>query len=396
MTLTAPRNAAHVGATRLLERAWAGGALTEPRLDAAALAHRLELDEEMAPVLQILAAALSEEAQLNPIGRTMAYWQIRNILADRARALQLWRDHPEILERPIAAPVIVLGQMRSGTTRLQRLLACDPHFVGTRFFEAARPVPMPGPIDMRKLRSHAALIMLQRLNPALAAVHPSDAAQEEEQFGLLSFSLYGAQLEAQWRVPSFAAFWRERGKAEVYRDFKRLLQTIGWHRGDDPARPWLLKAPQFMEDLDAVLTIFPDARLICLDRDPAAVVGSSASLVWNQMAVQSDAADPLWIGRNWLKIIAYRQAQAERALAAHPHVQRLAVDFDATNRDWLAEMRRIYGFLGLPLSAATEQRMTRFMASPSPHKAHHYRLEDFGLTRREVEATLGRYAVAAA
>src|SRR3546814_7702400 len=80
-----------------------------------------------------------------------------------------------------------------------------------------------------------------------------------------------------------------------------LLRLTGWLRGEDPAKPWLLKTPQHMLDLPALLRVFPDARIIFTHRDPAAVVGSSCSLAWNQMCLQSDYVDPRWIGREWLR-----------------------------------------------------------------------------------------------
>ena len=46
----------------------------------------------------------------------------------RLRAQEWFRRHPEITEELIAAPIVVVGMMRSGTTLLQRLLAADPRF----------------------------------------------------------------------------------------------------------------------------------------------------------------------------------------------------------------------------------------------------------------------------
>src|SRR3546814_12537697 len=80
-----------------------------------------------------------------------------------------------------------------------------------------------------------------------------------------------------------------------------MLRLAGWMRGQDPAKPWLLKTPQQMLDLPALLRVCPDARIIFTHRDPAAVVGSSCSLAWNQMCLQSDYVDPRWIGREWLR-----------------------------------------------------------------------------------------------
>ena len=76
-----------------------------------------------------------------------------------------------------------------------------------------------------------------------------------------------------------------------------LLRLIGWARRDDDRRPWVLKTPQHMLDLPALLRVFPDARIIFTHRDPQAVVGSSCSLVRNQMVIHSDNVDAREIGR---------------------------------------------------------------------------------------------------
>ena len=389
-----PRPPLHRLLSRLLEAAWRSGALPEPRLEPEALIADAGGgdDPEIAEPLGRLLAALRGEARLNTLGRTMAYGQIRAILADRRRMRALWQRMPEILERPLAPPIVVLGQMRSGTTRLHRLLAADRRFVTTAFHEAVRPAPPArrGEAPLRSAQAGLAAALLRRLNPALPTIHPVGLGDAEEQFGLLSFSLYGAQLEAQWRVPSFAAWWRYEDKGHVYRDFRRLLQTISWFRGDDPTRPWVLKAPQFMEDLDALLAIFPDARLLCLERDPVAVVASSCSLVWNQMAVQTDAADAAWVGREWLAATARRAERAGSVLGARRDVARLDVSYDRMGADSLGEMHRIYGFLALPLDREAERSMKLYLvrSARSPHRGHRYDASDFGLTEREIRLAI--------
>ena len=99
-------------------------------------------DQEWRTPFEILLRSLREEADLNPLGLTMAHGQLVLALRARIRAASLWRDHPEILERSIRAPIVILGQMRSGTTRLQRLLACDDRLAHTRFHESLIPVPL--------------------------------------------------------------------------------------------------------------------------------------------------------------------------------------------------------------------------------------------------------------
>jgi len=338
--------------------------------------------------LEQLIASLSEEAELNELGLTFAYVQLNALLKQREQATALWQRRPEMLELPVEAPIVVLGQMRSGTTRLQRLLGCDPRLAHTRFYEVMNPVaPFP---DTRIVKSWAQLRLLGYLNPEVQAVHPTSATAVEEAFGLHSFSFCGAQLEAQWRVPGFARYWEAQDKTWVYREFRQLLQTIAWQRRE-AAKPWVLKAPQFMEDLEPLLEIFPDARLVCLHREPSDVVASSASLVWNQMKLQSNTADRHWIGAEWLHKTARRERICASVRAARPDVPQIDTEFGAMNRDWRGEMRRIYAFLELELTSAVERRMEQYLtaAEKSGFRRHSYRAEDFGLSEPIVRNAVG-------
>ena len=371
-------------ANRALGALWRRGLLPRPVLEAEAL-ERAALgkrgreafgaDQWWREPFERLVAALREEARLNPLGEAMAWGQIVMALRARIRAEALWHMHPEILERPVRAPVIVLGQMRSGTTRLQRLLACDHRFAHTRTFESLDPVPRRG----RQARARIGLAMLRRFNPKIARIHPTAPDAPEEEFGFFSFAFGSAQFEAQWRVPSFSRWWEEADPQPLYREFRALVQTNAWARGDPPDKPPILKAPQFLQDLPAVLEAFPDARFLRLRRPLEAVVPSSASLAWNQMRIQSDEADKQWIGREWL-----RKTRLREARSALPLPPCLDLDYAAMDRDWRSEMGRIYNFLGIELTGAVERRMTAYLAGARSHRGHRYTLEEFGFTRDDV------------
>lgn len=369
---------------RALEAAWRSGMLPRPELEAGALQSSalrrrapsaLGDDDGWREPFERLVRSLREEAGLNPLGRAMAHGQLVMLLRARMRAAKLWRARPELLEAEIAPPIIILGQMRSGTTRMQRLLACDTRLAHTRTYESLSPVPVPA----RKLRARFVLALLRTFNPEILRIHPTGAAEPDEEFGWLAFGFGAAQFEAQWRVPSFSRWWEEADTRSLYREFKSLVQTNAWARGDPPAKPHILKAPQFLQDLPAVLETFPGARFIRLHRPLEQVVPSSASLVWNQMRIQSDAADREWIGREWLSKTHLRERRG-----AAPLSRSIEVDYEATNRDWRGEMRRIYDFLGLELTPALERRMAAYLAGAKSHSGHRYVLADFGLAEADV------------
>lgn len=377
----------------LLEGLWQKG--LAPRPDLSRLRREAEtLSAGEAPwreALDRLLDSLAGEARLNAIGLTFAQVQLTAILSRRGRAARLWRDRPEIAAVPIAAPIVVLGQMRSGTTRIQRLLGCDPRLGATRLYEMLEPLPRR--FEPRIAKSWAQLAMLNALNPAIRAVHPSGARAIDEPLPLLTFSLYGAQLDAQWWAPGFTRWWERQDRHGVYREFAQLLRTVLWRRGTAGGEaPLVLKVPQFMEDLDALLAVFPDARLICVNREREAVVASAASLAWHQMRLQSDAADRAAIGAEWHRRTLRREAIATRVRAANPQVPQIDIGFAAMNADWRHEMRRVYAFLDLDLPPSVEACMARYLrqAETSGYRDHRYRPEDFGLNAaRQQSAAAG-------
>ena len=239
------------------------------------------------------------------------------------------------------------------------------------------------------LRGWIGLRCAHWLNPEFGVIHPTGTRQPDEEIGLHNVSIFGSAFEAQWRVPSFAAAGEAMDARPVYAEFKQLLQTIAWLRGELGERPWILKVPQLTQDLAAVLEIFPDARLVCLDRPAASLVASSASLVHSQMRVQSDSVDRHWIGREWLRKIALRQRRmaAARTGADVPQVD---VRFEAMSADALNEVHRVYRALGMVLTPEVERRMARYLAQPGHRKlaGHRYALEDFGLSAGQVEAAM--------
>ena len=346
--------------------------------------------------LAVLLESLESEARLNASGEWSAHAQFSKVLHDRLWAQMWFERHPEILERRLPHPVIVVGPMRSGTTRMHRLLSADRRFTHMRSFETISPVPRPdftfGGRDSRIRLARNIRHVARLANPRTLTIHPTGPLLPEEELGLLVNSMWGMKHEAQWYVPGYGRWCEGQDAAPAYEQMARLLKLIGWSQQASSLRPWLLKTPQHMMDLPALLKVFPDARLIFTHRDPLAVVGSAASLAWNQTIIYSDHADPDRIGREWLR---KTRLQIERMRAARddiPERRRIDVHYDAMESDWRGQMERVYDFLDLDIgpalpAMAAYQRRTATRRRPK----HEYSLAEFGLSEGQVLDELGDY-----
>jgi hypothetical protein len=380
-------------ASDFLGKAWDKGWLPPPDLDPAALwafaakSHgaRAEAAEQGGRPSEDVAdfrerffrmiAAVEAEADLNPLGKTMAWGQMSRVVKNRLALGALWRKRPELLETPLAPPIIVIGHMRSGTTRIHKLLAADPAFSHTRYCDAYHPVPAR--FGLNRLVSGVELAMLGALNPWMQSIHPMAPAAVEEELAWISAALHHSIYESQWHIPSYSAWSEARDAAPIYRELRRMLQTDAATRSLAD-KPRVMKVPAFAEDLATLLAEFPDARLVLAEREHEAVLRSAVSLAANQMAVQSDTCDLARIEARWRHKIALRETRIAAALEGwRGPVARLT--FDDLNADWEGAIRRCYGDLGLALTPAALAAMRKMMAASEGghHHAHREQLERF-------------------
>jgi hypothetical protein len=352
------------------------------------------VDESFRGPLRELLSSLEEEAQLHPLGRLLLRQSLVRALVNRLRLEDLCKRHPEIGELPVREPVFVLGLQRTGTTLLHRLLTCEPALRPLLSWEALNPAPFPGVVpnggrDPRMRLAEIAERGLRYLAPEFFAIHPVEAHAPEEDVLLLDLSFMSPTADATLSVPRYSAWLRDTDQRPSYRMFRRAIQLLLWQR---PGR-WLGKTPHHLENLDALLDVFPDAKIIQTHRDPVRVVASYASMMAHGRAVFSDRVDAHEVG-------AQLAGRAVRAVTRAMQVRERAsgksfcdVAYPDLLADPLKEIRRIYDFLGLPLAPATEASMQGWLAANPQNKrgVHRYRLEDFGLDRAQLERSFEPY-----
>jgi len=354
----------------------------------------LSFDEPLA----VMTQSLIHEANLNAFGLQTWHERLLNFLIGRLRAQDWFARHPEILDEAIAAPVVILGMARTGTTLLHRLLASDTRFYATAWWEARYPVPAPSDVtgEQRMATSKAEVAAILAANPELAAIHPWDALGADEDNHLLDHTLMSTTHEALVCIPGYHAWVAKQDMRAAYGYWKKMLQLLQWQkrrRGLPRAERWVLKTPVHLGYVDVIAAMFPGAQFIQTHRDPLSTIPSYASMVYSLWAGVSDTPDPVEAGRQSSATI---ERNLKRCLAAReqwPAGSFFDVDFRETVSDPLGLIERIYAYLRMPLTERARAGIENYMANNPREKrpAHHYTLAQFGFTEDSIKQRFRDY-----
>lgn len=310
--------------------------------------------------LEVLVRALRAESRLNAAGEYTLRELIIKLLANRLQVEDWHRRHPEISEEPIERPLITLGLPRTGSTALSFLLAEDPGTRTLRLWEAQEPCPPPSTVtgrDPRIDRAEEQARMQRQMAPRLAALVPSSPTGPEECQDLMALDFKSHYFQAFAHVPSYSAWLLDADLTPTYACERRVLQLLQW---GSPARPWRLKCPTHMLFLGHLDRAFPDARYVMTHRDPTEVMVSVANLYAEMRRMFSDDVDLASLGELNVEHWSLGMRRALEFRDAGHDGQFFDMDFRTVQRAPLEEVRRLYEWLGEPVTPEFEAGMGRW------------------------------------
>ena len=346
--------------------------------------------------LRVLLAALEREAGLSPLGRFVARNLLVQLLVTRLRAESLLREHPEILEQEVRAPIVILGLPRTGTTHLHNLMSQDPALRSLPYWESLEPIPdvldprRPPQPDPRVRRCAQGLSLVHWAMPLFPLMHEMEPEARHEEIQLLAVAFSTMLFEASYFVPSYRDWYRATDQTVAYRYLRRLLQALQWLRGP---RRWLLKSPQHLEQLGPLLRVFPDARIVQTHRDPVRVTASMCTMAAYGLRMSRARIDLRRVGRYWADRIEQMLRASVEGRPLVPAGQVRDVRFHEFMADDLATVERLYSVFGEPLAEPALAAMRAYLAGHARGRlgAIEYRLEDFGLDAAERRRALRFY-----
>lgn len=345
--------------------------------------------------LGVLTESMEKESALNFFGRFMVRQSLLGTLTNRLRIEEDFKNHPEINDIEIKRPVFIAGLQRTGTTMLQRLIASDSeNFRYLHSWEAINPavrsdLESKNGSDPRISLAEIPAKALAYIAPDFYAVHPVEVDGPEEDCVLMNFTFLSVVPEATQWVPSYSSWLDGQDQVEAYRFHKKMLQYLIWQ---NPGKRWILKTPDHMLHLDALFTVYPDAKIIQTHRDPHKTLASYCSMMCHAYGIFSDSIDAVKIGKHWTDKILNMVEKTDIMREKKPEAF-IDVYYNSLIENPLSEIKRVYKFIGASLTKNAEKNMHEWMNINPQNKfgKHNYRIDSFGMTEDDIDSMFGDY-----
>jgi hypothetical protein len=333
----------------------------------------------------LLVGELNTGAELNELGEVIAASEIVSYLSNRLRVVDWVRRNPEIENRDVRPPIVVLGQPRTGTTILFDLLAQDPANRVPLTWEVDRPWPPPDTAtyesDPRIDEVQADLANTELLIPGFLGMHDMGARLGQECVRITGAEFRSMIFSTQYRVPEYQSWLlHQADMAPAYRYHRLFLQYL---QSGHSAERWVIKSPAHLWSLGPMMREYPNALIVHTHRDPLRVVCSLASLVDLLRRLASDNVAIGSVASEWVDdiVLGLDRAVTARRDGTVPEAQAVDVFFGEFLADPMAVVHTIYDRLGIELTAVADDAMRKFLAEnpKEKHGGHNYSFADTGL-----------------
>lgn len=352
------------------------------------------------PTLKFLGRVV-REIEFQPDGLDKFRAVINRILVNKLRTQEDIKRHPEILQEDVSDPLIIIGLPRSGTTKMQRMIASAPEVQKLymwRMLNPARfPDAVPGQPDPRIAAAGLDNLTASH-HKTVHAAHAMAGASVDEEFVLFDsydpsvggFSIYTPLFFHQEWIPG-----KEReADRQGYRHVRKMLQYLQWQDGGKRGRPWILKTVMHHAHVEALLECFPKATLLHCHRDPQSAIPSNAKLLWALWSTKAKNLDKRFVGHEFLEWASTgMQRYLEVRKRLHLDDRILDAQYDRIRDDVVPIIREVYKRAGWKLTTEAEHAMLEWERNneQGKHGKHDYSLEEFGLDAGMIDRAFSEY-----
>ena len=309
--------------------------------------------------------------------------------------------YPDYEDIKIKEPVFIIGNPRSGTTFLQRLLARDtktflsmrtweifgaPSILMRRFvrniLRIGRTIGVP---ITRRIRR------MEKLWKESDAIHRLKLRSPEEDdlllihiFSTIRIWSYAAMLKEAHPYIYYDEMISSKDKKRIMDFYEGCIQRHYYYHGG-PKRHYLSKNPNFTPAIDTLLSKYPDAKFIYLIRNPLNAVPSHLSLKEREWQMLGSPLEDYACREFILEASEHWYKYPMSVLKNLPDDQKIIVKFEDLIKDAELVVKQIYDRFGFSISETFDSILNYETDRARNHQSKHtYSLDEMGLTREQI------------
>ena len=301
--------------------------------------------------------------------------------------------------RKVEKPLFILGNLRSGSTFLHRLLSRDTETFTSLTIWDIFLTPSVTQKKITKLISridtklggylHRLLYAIDRRTLGRIKIHPISFFRPEEDENIL-FHLW----DSLWvsflfpfmeEFPNYQHFDEAlslQHKHRVMAFYKSMLQRHMYATGK---KYFVAKNPAFSPKIETLLEFFPDARIIYLARNPLDMLPSTVSWINYARRVFTDPKEKYLYLDEILDFTQHWYRYPLKYLDTHPSPRHLILNYDDLIQRPEYVIRSFYEQFGYPdkpgLDDIVDQAVKETLSFNSDHV---YSYEEMGFTREQI------------
>jgi omega-hydroxy-beta-dihydromenaquinone-9 sulfotransferase len=305
---------------------------------------------------------------------------------------------PGYKSQQVEKPLFILGNFRSGSTFLHRLLSRDDNFTSLTIWD----IYLAPSVTQKKITQaisrldyrlggylHRFLYAFDRSTLGKIRIHPISffKPEEDENIHLQNWDGFFVSFLFPFmdELPDYqhfdVALSREH-KQRIMGFYRSMLQR---HLYANRKKYFVAKNPAFSPKIETLSKYFPDARIIYLVRNPLDMLPSTIS--WINYA-RSQFSEPLEKYQYIEEVLDFTQHWYRHPLNfldAHPSPRHLILGYDDLIQNPEGVIRGFYEQFGYPDQPALDKIVTEAVAETLAYKSDHiYSYEEMGFSRQEI------------
>lgn len=314
-----------------------------------------------------------------------------------------WLDDllfPAYKQQPIEKPLFILGNFRSGSTFLHRLLSRDANFTSLTIWD----IYLAPSVTQKKITQfvarldnrlgghlHRLLYAFDRATLGKIRIHPISFFKPEEDENILLQNWDGYFTSYLFpfldELPDYIHFDQALSpdhKRRIMTFYKSMLQRHLYATGK---KYFVAKNPAFSPKIETLSEFFPDARIIYLVRNPLDMLPSTVSWINYARRQFTDPGEGYFYLDEILDLTQHWYRYPLRYLDAHPSPRHLILLYDDLIRNPEGVIRGFYEQFGYPDQPTLDRIVDEAVEETLTFKSDHaYSYEKMGFTRQQIVA----------